>query len=185
MTIDSVNDLVNTYKPANSIPKIYFACLAAYNVGIIHGAWIDVTQAVAAIHLEVQAMLADSPIPNAKEWMLHSNVKANILLIAKDANIEEIHNRAIFIQKHGELALALLMHYGDVEQAENAVIAGYCGKHGSELDFAMDEFQAFYMDAPIEEVHPYINYQAFLAQELKNKFLFLHIGGKVHVFDNT
>ena len=30
---------------ANTKPRIYVACLAAYNNGILHGAWIEATEA--------------------------------------------------------------------------------------------------------------------------------------------
>ena len=30
----------------NTEPRIYVACLAAYNNGILHGAWIDAAQVV-------------------------------------------------------------------------------------------------------------------------------------------
>jgi antirestriction protein len=52
--------------------RIYAACLAAYNNGILHGTWIDCTGKVADdIGEEVQAMLAASPIDAAEEWAIH------------------------------------------------------------------------------------------------------------------
>ena len=39
-------------------PKIYVACLAAYNNGILHGQWINVDQDVDALQNEIQDMLA-------------------------------------------------------------------------------------------------------------------------------
>ncbi|MDA7980452.1 MAG: antirestriction protein ArdA, partial [Pirellulales bacterium] len=44
-------------------PRIYVACLAAYNSGHLHGAWIDAVQSTAEIHEEVQSMLASSRSP--------------------------------------------------------------------------------------------------------------------------
>jgi len=44
--------------------RIYVACLASYNAGILHGTWIDANQDADAIRAEVRAMLKSSPCPN-------------------------------------------------------------------------------------------------------------------------
>ncbi len=41
--------------------RIYVACLASYNSGILHGAWIDALQDASAIRNEIKAMLDASP----------------------------------------------------------------------------------------------------------------------------
>lgn len=52
-------------------PRIYVACLAAYNYGILHGAWIDADQEPWALWDEVAAMLRASPLADAEEWAIH------------------------------------------------------------------------------------------------------------------
>ena len=47
----------------------------------------------------------------------------------------------------------------------------------------MDEFQNFYAEEHLFDVHPYINYPVFFDQELKDKFLFFYIKGQLHVFN--
>lgn len=42
-------------------PHIYVRCLASYNAGHLHGAWIDAAQDEDAIMAEVQDMLASLP----------------------------------------------------------------------------------------------------------------------------
>lgn len=51
--------------------KIYVACLAAYNNGILHGRWIDATQGEDHIWDGIKAMLDESPIPGAEEHAIH------------------------------------------------------------------------------------------------------------------
>jgi antirestriction protein len=46
--------------------KIYAACLASYNSGILHGAWIDVCSEVDDMQAAVAKMLRESPCPNVK-----------------------------------------------------------------------------------------------------------------------
>ena len=43
-------------------PRIYVACLSAYNNAKLHGTWIDATQDLDTIWDEVNAMLKASPI---------------------------------------------------------------------------------------------------------------------------
>ena len=52
-------------------PRIYVACLASYNSGILYGAWIDADQEPDAIMEEVSAMLKASPEEGAEEWAIH------------------------------------------------------------------------------------------------------------------
>ena len=51
--------------------KIYVACLASYNSGILHGAWIDAAQGVDGYWREVSQMLLKSPAEYAEEWAIH------------------------------------------------------------------------------------------------------------------
>ena len=50
---------------SGSNPRIYVACLAAYNNGYLYGAWIDADQDPDQIRDEIAAMLARSPIKGA------------------------------------------------------------------------------------------------------------------------
>jgi len=45
-------------------PRIYVACLASYNNGVLHGEWIDAAQDVDDIRAEIAEMLRDSKYPN-------------------------------------------------------------------------------------------------------------------------
>ena len=183
MTIDSVNYLVTGHKPMDA-PKAYIVCCAAYEIGLIHGTWVDLTSDINAIKAEIQAMLANSPIQDASAWMISGRcLNVGMCLMPEHASIEELHNLALFIQQHGDVGVSLFMYYRDLELAKTAMQDEYCGMYASELAFAMDEFQNFCAEAHVSEVHPYINYTTFFAQELKHKFLFFSIKGQLHVFN--
>lgn len=49
----------------NLQPRIYVACLAAYNIGYLHDAWIDAAQEPWCTYDDVKAMLAASPFTGA------------------------------------------------------------------------------------------------------------------------
>ena len=51
--------------------QIYIACLAAYNNGILHGAWIEPSADVEELQKQIDAMLKRSPMPSADEWAVH------------------------------------------------------------------------------------------------------------------
>ena len=51
-------------------PRLYVACLAAYNVGTLHGAWIDATADAWAMWSGVGAMLRASPILDAEDYAI-------------------------------------------------------------------------------------------------------------------
>ena len=52
-------------------PKIYAACLAAYNHGVLHGEWIHADQEPDYLHAEILDMLEASPVPGGEEWAIH------------------------------------------------------------------------------------------------------------------
>jgi len=52
-----------------SDPRLYFACLAAYNAGRLHGVWIDFYAGITPEEIQesIDAMLKASPVPDAEE----------------------------------------------------------------------------------------------------------------------
>jgi len=56
-----------------SDPRLYFACLAAYNAGHLHGEWVDFYPGITPEEIQeaIDAMLKASPVPDAEEWDIH------------------------------------------------------------------------------------------------------------------
>jgi antirestriction protein len=52
-------------------PRIYVACLASYNSGILHGAWFDASTDVDEMQAAINAVIESSPVPDAEEWAFH------------------------------------------------------------------------------------------------------------------
>lgn len=69
--------------------RIYVACLAAYNNGILHGAWIDATQDEDAIRDEIAAMLKASPVSGAEEYAIHDHEGFEGVPVAEYEGIRE------------------------------------------------------------------------------------------------
>jgi len=51
--------------------RIYVACLASYNSGILHGAWFDASANVDDMQAAIDAVIESSPVPDAEEWAFH------------------------------------------------------------------------------------------------------------------
>lgn len=117
-------------------PKIYVACLAAYNNAKLHGVWIDATQDLDDIQDQVQTMLKDSPEPNAEEFAIHDYDGFGSYQVSEYEGLESVHQVACFIEEHDELGAELLDYYSDIEEAEKAIDDQYSGCYNSLTDYA-------------------------------------------------
>ncbi|MEK7342781.1 MAG: antirestriction protein ArdA [Pseudomonadota bacterium] len=139
-------------------PRIYVACLAAYNNGILHGAWIDAAQEPWALWDVVSAMLAGSPITGAEEWAIHDHEGFGVRL-GECASLDHVAALAAFIAEHGELGAAILDHCsGDLDEAREAMDGRYLGQHASLADY-MQEVTEETTEVPAS-LRYYIDYQA-------------------------
>ena len=118
--------------------RIYVACPAAYNNGILHGAWINADQDVDSIRQAISDMLKESPIPDAEEWAIHDHEGFEGAEISEYAGIDEVAERAAFIAEHGGLGAKLIAHCGELEEAKEAIGDHYAGEYESVADFARE-----------------------------------------------
>lgn len=163
-------------------PKIYVACLAAYNNGKLHGEWIEATQEPEAIHAEIQAMLKASPEPDAEEWAIHDYEGFGELRLSEWEGIERVSKLAAFIEEHGELGSEVLAHVGgNLIEAETAM-ENYAGEYKSLADFAQ-ELTGEITTVP-EHLQYYIDYQAMgRDMELNGDVFTIETGfEQVHIF---
>jgi antirestriction protein len=136
-------------------PRIYVACLAAYNNGKLYGEWIDCDQDADDIQAAIDAILKASPETDAEEWAIHAYESFEGLSIGENESIEKVAELAALIIEHGAAYAAYIDHVG----SEYATVEGfqdkYCGEHKSEENFAektfsetheIPEFLASYID---------------------------------------
>ncbi|MGQ3892006.1 antirestriction protein ArdA [Legionella sp. CNM-4043-24] len=164
-------------------PKIYVACLAAYNNGILHGAWIDAAQDIDEINADIQKMLADSPIENAEEYAIHDYEGFGGLSLSEYEGIEQVVKIAEFITEHGELGAALLGDYS-IEDAEKILEEHYHGVYDSEVEFAEHIFEECYNNAIPDNLLFYFDYEAFARDLFINDYFSVEVDGYTHVFSN-
>ncbi|PHS08474.1 MAG: antirestriction protein [Blastopirellula sp.] len=163
-------------------PRIYVACLAAYNNGHLYGKWIDADQDAKTIQSNITTMLAASPIPNAEEWAIHDCEGFEGADIQEYSGIETVAKLAAFVSEHGELGGKLLANFnGELEDAE-AAFDEYAGEHKSLADFAQDLIEQS-TKIP-ENLVNYIDYDAIARDmELNGDVFTIELGFEsVHIF---
>ncbi|MGC1507122.1 antirestriction protein ArdA [Ketobacter sp.] len=162
-------------------PRIYVACLASYNNGILHGKWIDAAQSADGIYEEVAGMLETSPIADAEEWAIHDYEGFGAYRLSEYEGFESVSEIAEFIEEHEELGVELLAYFSDVDEARTAIDEQYAGCYDSLADFA-EELTEGSMDVP-ERLRFYIDFERMgRDMEMGGDICTFEIGCRVHVF---
>ncbi len=162
-------------------PRIYVACLAAYNSGFLHGQWIEANQEAEAIYKEIQEMLAKSPIAGAEEWAIHDYEGFMGLQLSESEDIATVASIAVMLEKHGEAWALFTEHDGREYATQERFEEAYEGEWNSEEDFA-ENLASETMEIP-KHLEFYIDYGK-LAYDLFINDYFSAEGSsyKVHVF---
>lgn len=164
-------------------PRIYVACLAAYNSGYLHGAWINAAQEPWAIYDAVRVMLAASPIAGAEEWAIHDYEGFGGIRIEEYTSFDRLSALASFLAEHGVMGAALLEHYcGDLDEAREALADRYLGEHPSLADYVQEVTEE--TTAIPQPLRYYIDYAAMARDAELNGDLFTvsTAWDAVHVF---
>lgn len=120
---------------ATSGPAIYVACLASYNSGHLHGAWLnlgDVPRLNASdIQDGIDYVLKTSPVPNAEEYAVHDFQRIPAILRDEHPDLEAL---AEWVTTWQEC---------EGNGSEGDVFSKYCDNIGQVVSF--DEFNDAYM----------------------------------------
>ena len=170
---------------SDSSPRIYVACLAAYNNGFLHGAWIDPDRNADQIRDEIATMLARSPVDDAEEYAIHDYEGFAGGSISEYAVIDSVARMAAFIAEYGALGAGLLEQFGgDMDQAESTLEDCYHGQFASLADY-MEELTTESVTIP-EALRYYVDWDAMArdAEMGGDLFTIETAHGEVHVFSN-
>lgn len=164
-------------------PKIYVACLAAYNSGFLHGEWIDVDKGLEEVQDEIQKILALSPIKGAEEWAIHDFEGFGEYRLSEYENIDHVVELAEFMAKHGDLGASLLGDYS-IEEATRLLEDNYQGAYDDEVDFAYYIFEECYSNSVLDNLAYYFDYVAFTRDLFMCDYFSVESDGKTHVFSS-
>lgn len=165
-------------------PRIYVACLAAYNSGRLHGRWIDADQGVDHIWDEINDMLVSSPIVGSEEWAIHDYENFGSIHLSEWEGIEDVAAMATFINQHGSLGAEVLAHvHENIDEAESLMEDSYYGEYESEEDFVRSLHEDI-GDIP-ENLEYYIDYERMARDYFISDYFSMEVGNKIHVFINA
>lgn len=140
--------------------RVYIACLASYNNGILHGKWIDLP--ADDLWEQVNEMLEESSIPNAEEWALHDYEGFQNLSEYED--LDELNSLAQDMEELGQDCVnAFIACFGewDKDKFEASFQGDYSYKCDPELEFSQNMFDELYAHSIPEGIRFYIDYEAF------------------------
>jgi antirestriction protein len=164
-------------------PRICVACLAAYNNGRLHGAWIDVGTDEWAIWDGIQAILKASPIAGAEKWAIHDYEGFEGVRIAESTGIDTLVQIAAFLAEHGTVGAEILVYYGgDLDDARAAMEDRHLGSFTSLADYVQEVTEET-VTIP-QTLRHYIDWQAMARDaEINGDVFTIEVGhDEVHVF---
>ncbi len=180
----TAGSLAGAFELTPDTPRIYVACLAAYNNGHLHGSWIDVEDED-SIHEAVRAVLKSSPITEAEEWAIHDYENFDGVTINEYDSFARVVEIAEFLENCSGFGGKLLENYGgDIEDAESA-LERYSGEYESLADFA-EELTESTTEIP-KNLKYYIDYKSMARDmEMNGDVFSIETGYKeIHVFWNN
>jgi antirestriction protein len=164
--------------------RIYVADLAAYCSGVLHGVWIDATQALETIQEQIQGMLKQSPVTDAEEIAIHDYEGFGECRLNEYTALSTVTAIASFIADFPDFGSGLLCHLDDLDAARKTAEEDYCGSFGSLADYAQ-ELTEETTTIP-ESLRNYIDYES-MARDMElggDVFTIEADTGRVHVFWN-
>ena len=164
--------------------RIYVACLAAYNNGILHGRWINAHQEPDDIYAAIADMLKASPIEAAEEWAIHDHEGFDTAHVREYQSIESVAELAAFIAEYGELGTKLVNHYSTLDEAIEAISDRYAGEYRCLADFAQEMMESS-TEIP-DSLRYYIDWESMARDMEINDVLTIQLGvHRVCVFWNN
>jgi antirestriction protein len=139
--------------PNTDTPHLYIACQQSYEQNIVHGSWIDATQALEHIEAKIETLLSLSPIPHAKKWFIRYSSGFMSIRIEPQSSLAEITQIARFLEEYGNFgAELLLLHDQDIEAAEKVLDDAQF----SDSPTALESLAEHFGDSPLESLPAFL-----------------------------
>jgi antirestriction protein len=169
-------------------PKIYVACLSAYNNGYLHGLWVDATQEPEDIQDDIKWMLSWSPVVDDEacdEWAIHDYENWMGIEINECEDISQLTELANILQEHGKPFAYYYSYYGNDVKVKDFE-EYYLGLYESEEDFVYQQWEESGQLKELEKLNissSYINWEGIANDWFIDSYLSIEISHQeVHVF---
>jgi len=163
-------------------PRIYVSCLAAYNNGMLHGAWIDCDKDTQEIYVAIQDILDHSPIENAEEWAIHDFEGFGSFKVEEYGPIDKLSELAAAIAEHGEIISGIMdWRGGTVDQAIETLQDNYCGEYDNKVDFAEQYADNCGYEVP-SWIGCHVDWEGIARDMFWDGFHAIEMNGSIHVF---
>lgn len=146
--------------------RLYVACLASYNAGTLHGAWIEGEdlEDLDCLKEAIEAVLEASPEPGAEEYAIHDHEGLPDFLAGEWPNLSDVVDYCQQLTDCEDSAQHLA--YRKVCENERRVMTredaleSYVGWYESEADFVEDLYRnSFEVNSDLETVLRHVDWQ--------------------------
>lgn len=161
-----MKSLNSQIKISNSSPRIYVACLAAYNNGFLHGSWIEVNLGLEHVEESIKEILASSPVAEeCEEWAIHDHEGFGNYYINESHNLEKLCEFAEFLEEYKnfpEEVISELIQDFNIDGAREYLEDHFIGEFDSEIDVAYHFVEEFgLLDEVSKTVAQYFDYESY------------------------
>ena len=174
----------------NTNPRIYVACLAAYNNGYLHGKWIEVSGCEKELELEIKEIIDTSTAEYAEEWAIHDHEGFEGYHIAEYMSIPTICRIAELMNENGNfpsnVVASLIQDFG-TDSVNEWLEDHFVGSYKDMEDYAYEylESSGELSNLP-ESLQYYFDYKAY-ARDLDLNGDIITIDGNdglLYIFNN-
>lgn len=180
--------------------KLYFACIASYNSGRLHGAWVDASSDVDEMKEAIDAMLRASPCPNvmvedpetgedvpsAEEWAVHDY--DGFPNMGEYPSLEDVAAFVELTEDYDHIdaddLAKIIEDFSTIDEASEALRDDYCGIFDSFRDYADEAAEEMLSARDIKDDNPlarYFDYESF-ARDLAMDMRTVDVPSGVAVF---
>ena len=135
-------------------PKVWIACLASYNNGNLHGAWVDADQEPDGIWDGINDVLRSSRQPGAEEWAIFDHEGFGPLRLSEYESVERISRLGLGIAEHGEAFAAFAHFLGGEDELLDQFEDCYLGKCQSAEAYVEEFLEDVGVDRILDDALP-------------------------------
>lgn len=170
--------------------RVYIACLAAYNNGIMHGEWVEVSGDVDELKAEIARILKDSPEEDAEEWAIHDSEGFGSYHVSEWADLEDLCDYVTTLSETShdvELIDGVICDRGCTAREAIAYIDDhYQGEYESLEHWAEQFLQETDSISLSKDLQYYFDYERYgRDREMEGSIFTVQIGSAVHVLWNS